>query len=74
MSGRWSAANALEASLGYFINPLMSVLLGLVLLREKLLPAQAVAVGLAVVAVIIQTVLVGSFPWLALTLASTFAL
>ncbi|MGI9413604.1 MAG: EamA family transporter RarD [Hyphomicrobiales bacterium] len=64
---------ALEASLGYFINPLMSVLLGLVLLREKLLPAQAVAVGLAVVAVIIQTVLVGSFPWLALTLASTFA-
>ena len=64
---------ALEASLGYFINPLMSVLLGLVLLREKLLPAQAVAVGLAVVAVIIQTVLVGTFPWLALTLASTFA-
>ena len=64
---------ALEASLGYFINPLMSVLLGLVLLREKLLPAQAVAVGLAVIAVIIQTVLVGTFPWLALTLASTFA-
>ena len=65
--------HALEASLGYFINPLMSVVLGLVLLREKLLPAQFLAVGLAVVAVVIQTVLVGSFPWLALTLASTFA-
>ena len=65
---------ALEASLGYFINPIVSVLMGLAFLREKLLPAQWVAVGLAIVAVVVQTVLVGTPPWLALCLAATFAL
>lgn len=65
---------ALEASLGYFINPIVSVLMGLAFLREKLLPAQWVAVGLAIVAVVAQTVLVGTPPWLALCLAATFAL
>lgn len=65
---------ALEASLGFFINPLVSVLLGLVFLREKLLPAQWFSVALAGVAVAVQTVMVGALPWLALTLATTFAL
>ena len=65
---------ALEASLGYFINPIVSVLIGLAFLRERLLPAQWIAVALAGIAVVAQTVLVGTPPWLALTLASTFAL
>jgi len=71
----WAIATgrAIEASLGYFINPLVNVALGFVLLGERLKFAQAIAVGLAVIAVIIQTVLAGVFPWLALLLAFTFA-
>ncbi len=61
-----------QASLGYFINPLVSVLLGVVVLRERLLPRQALAIALALVGVLILTVLVGQFPWIAITLALTF--
>jgi chloramphenicol-sensitive protein RarD len=63
----------LETSLGYFINPLLSVLIGAVLLGERLTLVQTCAVGLAAVAVVIQTLVVGVFPWLALTLAGSFA-
>jgi chloramphenicol-sensitive protein RarD len=61
-----------DASLGYFINPLVSVALGVIVLRERLSPAQRVAVGVAGVGVIGMTVLVGVIPWIALALASSF--
>lgn len=64
----------LETSLGYFINPLVSVLLGVVFLREKLRPAQWAAVGLAFLSVTYLTVTHGSLPWIALVLAFSFGL
>lgn len=63
----------LDVSLGYFINPLVSILVGLVVLREKLSPMQGVAVGLAAVGVALQAVLLGGLPWVSLLLAFTFA-
>jgi chloramphenicol-sensitive protein RarD len=62
----------LEASLGYFINPLVSVALGTVVLRERLRPAQWIAVGLAGVGVGVATYLYGEPPWIALILAGSF--
>ncbi|MHB1067858.1 MAG: EamA family transporter RarD, partial [Candidatus Nanopelagicales bacterium] len=61
-----------EASLGYFINPLVSVALGVVLLRERLRRAQWVAVGLAVVAVGVLAASYGRLPWISLVLAVSF--
>ena len=69
-----NAGFVVETSLGYFINPLISVVFGVVLLRERLRPAQWVAVGMAASGVIYLTVVYGSLPWIALTLAVTFAL
>ena len=63
----------LETSLGYYINPLLSILIGALLLGERLTVMQKCAVGLAAAAVVIQTLAVGVFPWLALTLAGSFA-
>ncbi|MCD2177591.1 EamA family transporter RarD [Rhizobium sp. C1] len=67
----WSiaAGRALESALGYYINPLFSVFLGAVLLREKLSASQWVAIGLAVCAVAILTVEAGGLPWVSLSLA-----
>jgi len=62
----------LGASLGYYINPLVSVVLGVVVLGERLRPAQWAAVGLAVVAVGWQIIGFGTVPWVALTLAVSF--
>lgn len=64
----------LEASLGYFICPLLSVLLGVVLLRERLRPTQTAALLLASIAVANLVFRGHSIPWLALTLAITFSL
>ncbi|MDT8396352.1 MAG: EamA family transporter RarD [bacterium] len=64
----------LEASLGYFINPLVSVLLGFVFLREKLSTRQVVSIALAAAGVLVRTVMVGKVPLVALTLAFTFGL
>lgn len=64
---------AVEAALGYFINPLVSVLLGVIVLREKLRPLQWTAVGIGVVAVVVLTVGYGQVPWIALALAFSFA-
>lgn len=64
----------LSTSLGYFINPLMVVVLGLVVLRERLNRRQWLAVGLAALAVAILTLRLGRLPWLSLTLAASFAL
>ncbi|MGD1856392.1 MAG: EamA family transporter RarD [Leptolyngbyaceae cyanobacterium] len=63
-----------ETSLGYFINPLVSVLLGFVVLRERLYSGQWVAVALATIGVGYFIWQFGSVPWIALSLAGTFAL
>jgi len=64
----------LQASLGYYINPLVNVVLGVVFLKERLRPLQILAVALATLGVIFLTVYYGEFPWVALTLAVTFGL
>jgi chloramphenicol-sensitive protein RarD len=63
-----------EASLGYFVNPLLSVALGTLVLGERLLPSQWLAVALALVGVTVLTVASGRIPWIGLALALTFAL
>lgn len=62
-----------QGSLGYYINPLANVLLATVFLGERLRPLQLLAIALAAIGVINLTVAGGEFPWVALTLASTFA-
>ncbi len=69
-----TTGHAIEAALGYFINPIVSVLLGVVVLREKLRRLQWVAIGLGFVAVIVLAVGYGSVPWIALILAFSFGL
>ena len=70
----WAVNNGrvVDAALGYFINPLVSVLLGVLIFRERLRPAQWAAVGLGATAVLVLAVAGGSFPWVALTLAASF--
>ncbi|MDE1167010.1 MAG: EamA family transporter RarD [Pseudomonas sp.] len=70
----WAVNNGrmLEASLGYYINPLVNVLLGMLLLGERLRRMQWVAVALAVIGVAQQIWHVGSLPWISLALALTF--
>ena len=63
-----------ETSLGYFINPLVNVLLGVVFLRERLTPARWLPVGLATIGVLYLTWNYGSVPWVALVLAFSFGL
>jgi chloramphenicol-sensitive protein RarD len=69
-----NAGFIVETSLGYFINPLVNVLLGVVFLRERLRPWQWVPVGLAAIGVTYLTLSYGSLPWIALTLAFTFGI
>ena len=69
-----NAGHVVEASLGYFINPLLNVLIGVLFLRERLSPAQWIAVALAACGVLWLTTRYGSFPWIALCLACSFAL
>lgn len=66
------AGLVMESSLGYFINPLINVLLGVIFLHERLRMSQLVAIGTAAVAVLYLTFNYGSFPWAALTLAFSF--
>ena len=61
-----------ETSLGYFVNPLVTMLLGVLVLRERMRRLQWVAVGIAVVAVAVLTIDYGRLPWLALVLALSF--
>ncbi len=63
-----------QASLGYFINPLISVALGILLLRERLRRLQWVAVGIAILAVAILTVSYGQLPWISLVLGFSFGM
>jgi chloramphenicol-sensitive protein RarD len=81
IAGNWlmfvygvNSGHVVETSLGYFINPLVSVLLGVVVFRERLRRLQWVAVGIAAVAVAVLTVDYGRPPWIALILAATVGL
>ncbi len=71
----WSINNnqILQTSLGYYINPLVNVLLGMIFLKERLRPARAAAVIIAGLGVLYLTVHYGKLPWISLTLAVTFA-
>ena len=66
--------NLLQASLGYYINPLVNVVLGMVFLKERLRPPQILAVLLASSGVLYLTIYYGEFPWIALALALSFGL
>lgn len=70
----WAVNNdhVVDASLGYFVNPLVSVVLGVALLRERLRPLQWAAVGVATSGVVELTVAGGRVPWIALVLAVSF--
>lgn len=72
----WSVNNnyMLEASLGYFINPLINVFLGRFFLGEKLRNMQKLAVGIAILGVVLLVVSYGQLPWIALTLACSFSI
>jgi len=70
----WAINNGfiIESSLGYFINPLFSVLLGMIFLKEKLRPMQWIPLGLATIGVLYLTFAYGRLPWIALILAFSF--
>jgi chloramphenicol-sensitive protein RarD len=63
-----------EASLGYYINPLVSVALGYVFLSERIRFLQVVAVGIALISVVYLTIAQGALPWISVSLAGTFAM
>ncbi|WP_399097032.1 EamA family transporter RarD [Streptomyces sp. BBFR2] len=68
-----NAGHVLEASLGYFINPLVSIAFGVLVLRERLRPLQWTAVGVGTLAVLVMAVAYGRVPWISLVLAFSFA-
>ncbi|MFB7864003.1 EamA family transporter RarD [Streptomyces sp. NPDC056069] len=67
-----NAGHVVESSLGYFINPLVSIALGVLVLKERLRPAQWAAVGIALAAVVVLAVGYGRLPWISLVLACSF--
>jgi chloramphenicol-sensitive protein RarD len=72
----WAVNNnhLLDASLGYYINPLFNVILGMIFFHERLRRNQLIAVGLALLGVLVQLVALGTLPIISLALASTFAI
>ncbi|GHH08468.1 EamA family transporter RarD [Streptomyces rubradiris] len=68
-----NAGHVVEASLGYFINPLVTIAMGVLILKERLRPAQWVAVAVGLAAVVVLTVGYGRPPWISLCLALSFA-
>jgi chloramphenicol-sensitive protein RarD len=72
----WAVSNEhiVDASLGYFINPLLNVVLGVFVLHERLNRAQWIAVGLAAIGVLYLAVVAGRPPWIALSLAASFGM
>ncbi len=79
LSGNWllyiwavNSGHVIEASLGYFINPLVNVMLGYLVLKERLRSAQWSAIGLAALGVLWLTWQAGHMPWIALLLAASF--
>lgn len=80
ISGNWfiyiwavNEGYLVQTSLGYYMNPLVSVLLGIIFLKEKLTSAQKIAFLLAVIGVTVLTISYGKFPWIAFLLAISFA-
>jgi chloramphenicol-sensitive protein RarD len=80
LSGNWliyiygvSSHQTVETSLGYFINPLLNIALGMILFHERLRPAQSLALILGTLAVLILVIATGSLPWIALSIAVSFA-
>jgi chloramphenicol-sensitive protein RarD len=69
-----NSGHVIEASLGYFINPLVNIMFGAVLLKERMRPGQWGAIGLAAIGVAWLTWQAGTPPWIALLLASTFGI
>lgn len=69
-----NSEHVIDAALGYFVNPLLSVVLGVLLFRERLGALQWVAVGLGLGAVLVISVAGGHFPWIAVLLATSFGL
>ncbi|MCT1366862.1 EamA family transporter RarD [uncultured Kocuria sp.] len=69
-----TSGHVLEASLGYFINPIATIVLGVVVFHEKLRKLQWAAVGVSLVAIGVLSVEYGSVPWISLAIAGTFAL
>lgn len=69
-----NSGHVVEAALGYYINPIVSVLLGVLVLRERMVAGQWVAIGLAAIAVVVLAVDYGHLPWVALILAVSFGL
>ena len=81
ISGNWglyiwavNAGHVVETALGYFINPLLNVVIGVLFLRERLRPLQWLSVAIALSGVLWLTFQYGSFPWIALSLAVSFGL
>jgi len=66
------SGNIVETSLGYFINPITTVLLGVFVLKERIRRLQWAAIGIAAVAVIVIVLFYGEFPWIALSLTASF--
>lgn len=66
------SGHVIESSLGYFINPIVTVLLGVLVLRERVRPPQWIALGIATVAILVIAIGYGSVPWIALILAFSF--
>lgn len=69
-----NSGHVLETSLGYFINPLVNVLLGFIFFRERLRPLQTAAIGLAALGVANSVIAHGELPWISLALAVSFGL
>lgn len=69
-----NSGHTVDAALGYFINPIVTVLLGVAVLGERLRPLQWVAVGFGLAAVVVITIGYGELPWIALALAASFGL
>lgn len=69
-----NSGHVVESALGYFINPLVSVLFGVILLKERLRPLQWAAVGFGALAVLVLALDYGRLPWIALTLAVSFGI
>lgn len=79
IAGNWiiyvyavTSGQVIDASLGYFINPLVTVMLAVVVLKERLRPAQWVAIGFGTAAVVVITAGMGTVPWVSLGLALSF--
>ena len=66
------SGRVIEASLGYYINPILNILIGVVILKERLNKYQSIAALMVTIAVLYLTIAYGSFPWIALVLAASF--